>query len=152
MSTDYYNWSNENPNLSNLLEWGGPLVGAFGVWVLMGSEFGPIGAVIGAAIGAVFVVLYWAADQFFADLWNDPTFVDLWENMEVYLDQLVEGYDSEEEFANAFCEMAIYLLQKEYGENWREHAPPALLYYYDNVMQEEEQSDDDSEAGNSSSV
>ena len=30
--------------------------------------------------------------------------------------------------------MAIYLLQKEYGDNWREYADPEFLEYYDEMM------------------
>jgi hypothetical protein len=90
------------------------------------------------------MVLYVSADQYYADLWNDPQFVQLWNNMEVYLDKLVEGYTCEQEFNDACCEITVYLLQKEYGDSWREHADPELLRYYDEMMKRKNTNSDDS--------
>jgi hypothetical protein len=41
--------------------------------------------------------------------------------------------------------LAVYLLQKEYGENWKEHASPELLKYYDEMQKRKNQSSSDSE-------
>ena len=41
--------------------------------------------------------------------------------------------------------MAVYLLQKEYGENWKDHASPELLEYYDEMQKRKSQSSSDSE-------
>ena len=137
LSVDFYNWTNEHKSLGMLFNFGATT----GTGIILKYGFGvSIGGAVGGLIGVILVVMYISADQYFADYWNDEKFVELWNQMENYLDQLVEGYNCEIEYLESICELAIYLLQKEYGENWREHAPPELLAYYDEMEKRKNQS------------
>lgn len=129
MCVKYYNWAEQHGSMAALLTTLGP-IGAGAV----------AGTGVGALVGILFGAMYIAADQYYADLWNDPQFVELWNVMEKYLNMLVEGYDCEQEFNDACCELAVYLLQKKYGDNWRDHADPELLKYYDEMQTRKNQS------------
>ncbi|MGC1122709.1 MAG: RHS repeat-associated core domain-containing protein [Candidatus Methanofastidiosia archaeon] len=139
MSVKFYNWANAHPSQAWIFT-GGVSIGAGGV----GSIVAGAGSAFSALVTILCATMYVASDQYYADLWNDPQFVELWNNMEAYLNKLVEGYSCEQEFNDACCEISVYLLQKEYGDNWREHADSELLKYYDDMMKRKNSPSDDS--------
>jgi hypothetical protein len=139
MSVSFYNWANEHRSQGWIFATG-TSIGAG----IVGSIVAGMGSFCSAVVGIFFMILYVSADQYYADLWNDPQFVELWNNMEAYLNKLVEGYSYEQEFNDACCEISVYLLQKEYGDIWREHADPELVKYYDEMMKRKNTNSDDS--------
>lgn len=139
MLTDYYNWASENPYLNSLLSVGA--AGVVGLLAVGAGIGGPWGVLIGVIVGLVFIGLNYAAEHC-AELWNDPVFSDLFNTAQMYAQQMAFYSDCEQEFLDAWCELAVYLLQVQYGDDWRNHAPPELLDYYDKMMERKGQSSD----------
>jgi RHS repeat-associated protein len=134
LATKFYNWCNDNPTGTWFVAWSGstpPSVAG----IIIGGTIGIVLGVAAALISTVLLVLYVSAKYGYAKLWNDNRFVELWNTMEMYLEQLVEGQDCEQEFLDSMCLLAVYLLQKEHGDNWREYADPELLEYYDEMQE-----------------
>ena len=72
----------------------------------------------------------------------DPEFVELLETAEMYAEQMMFYSDCEQEAADAWCELAVYLLKKQYGDEWEEHAPQELLDHYEEMEERKKQSSD----------
>lgn len=89
--------------------------------------------------GLLLALMYTFADYWFADMWNDPQFVELWNEMEKYLIMMAEGYSCEQELNDAICMLLVYLYQKKYGDKWRDHAPKDLVDYYDDMQERKSQ-------------
>jgi hypothetical protein len=113
------------------------------LYAAYGSALGPLGIVIGALIGAVFIGLNWASEQA-ADLWNDSEFVNLLKTAGEYAEQMMFYSDCEQQALDAWCELAVFLLRKRYEDEWREHASSELLEYYDEMTKRKNQPGDDS--------
>lgn len=67
------------------------------------------------------------------------------------MDQLVDGYNCEQELLDSICEMTVYLLQKKYGENWEDYASPELLAYYKEMKERKNKTTSDSGEDSASS-
>ncbi len=52
------------------------------------------------------------------------------------------GCDVEQEATDAFVELAVYILQQRYGDEWRKHAPQSLISYYDDMMKRKQEQAD----------
>jgi RHS repeat-associated protein len=145
--TSYYNWASGHPYLSQLLTVGAcATVGAFAV---KGGVGGPGGVVIGAIVGTLIVCLNYASEQA-ATFFNDPQFVELYETALMYAEQMMFYSDCLQEALDAWCMLSVYVLQSQYGENWREHADQDLLDYYDALMARSTPGGDASEESSSS--
>jgi RHS repeat-associated protein len=130
--TSYWNWASQNPHLSSLF--GAGLAGVAAFCLKAYGVGGYYGVVAGLIVGVASVGLNWMAENA-SHLWNDPEYIELYETIEMYAEQLMKGYDCEQEYLDAWCMLAVYPLMKQCGDNWREYADPELLDYHDEKMQ-----------------
>jgi hypothetical protein len=85
IATTYYNWANEHKSLAAFFQFVAPN-GVIGTGAVLG--FAKNGSIIGFLMGLLLTTMYITADQFYAEYWNNQEFVDAWNEMEGYLDQM----------------------------------------------------------------
>jgi RHS repeat-associated protein len=150
LCSKFYNWAQTYDCEAWIASWSLGPVGTGGGYLAAGAAGATAGGILAMAVGLLLATMYVAGKKFHAKLWNDDEFIRLWNTMEMYLNQLVEGYDCEQEFNDACCELAIYMLQKLYPDDWREHADPELLDYYDELQKRKNSSNSSSGQSRSS--
>jgi RHS repeat-associated protein len=143
--TQWSNFCNNNPYLSKLFE-GLGMIGITSALTAAGLGGGPAGL---AALGIAILVDI-VSDQV-AKFWNDPEFRELFETLEGYTEDLMNGYDREQEFLDTLVELVVTAFKMQYGEDhWREHCPQEIQDYYDEMQERENQGSGDSGGDGSS--
>ena len=143
MLTAIHNFAEKHEFSYRVIQAGGlsAITYAIGKAVVAGSITGPQGAVLGFVISIAVIIIDTVAEKL-AVYWNDSEFVELWEIAQDYVVQLMNDEDCTQEAMDAWCELAVYILQIQFGDNWREYAPQILLDYYDEMREREESEGD----------